>query len=53
MRENTDFSILLTVLGIAAFVYQGVTFKTREKALDLGSLQITTKKTRNIPIPQA
>jgi uncharacterized membrane protein YidH (DUF202 family) len=50
MRQNTLFAILLIVLGIAALAYQGITFKTREKAVDLGPVQVTTEKTRNIPI---
>ena len=50
MKQNTIIAILLIALGIAAFAYQGVTFKTREKAVDLGSLQVTTERTRNIPI---
>ena len=50
MRQNTYFAILLIMLGVAAFFYQGITYKTREKAVDLGPLQVTTEKTRNIPI---
>ena len=51
MRQSTIFAILLIVLGIAAFAYQGINFKTREKAVDLGPVQVTTEKTRNIPLP--
>jgi len=51
MKQNTMFAILLIGLGIAAFSYQGITYKTREKAVDLGSLQVTTEKTKSIPIP--
>ena len=51
MKQNTLFAILLIAFGIAALAYQGITFKTREKALDLGSLQVTTEKTKNIPLP--
>ena len=51
MRQNTIFAVLLIALGIVAFTYQGITYKTREKAVDLGSLQVTTEKTKNIPIP--
>ena len=50
MRQSTIFAVLLIVLGVAAFAYQGITYKTREKAVDLGSLQVTTEKTKNIPI---
>ena len=51
MRQNTIWALLLIALGIAAFAYQGISVKTREKAVDLGSLQVTTERTRNIPIP--
>lgn len=51
MRQNTIIAIVLIVLGIAAFTYQGITFKHREKAVDLGSVQVTTERTKNIPIP--
>ena len=51
MRASMISAILLIVLGIAAFAYEGITYKTREKAVDLGPLQVTTEKTKNIPIP--
>lgn len=51
MRQATIWAILLIVIGVVAFAYQGISFKTREKAVDLGPLQMTTEKTRNIPIP--
>ncbi len=51
MKQNTIFAVLLIALGIAAFTYQGITYKTREKAVDLGALQVTTETTKNIPIP--
>jgi cytochrome c oxidase assembly factor CtaG len=51
MKQNTILAAVLIVLGIAAFTYQGISYKTREKAIDLGSLQVTTEKTKNIPIP--
>lgn len=51
MRQNTIIGILLIVIGIAAFTYQGITYKTREKAIDLGSVQVTTETTKRMPIP--
>ena len=51
MKQNTIFAVLLIALGIVSFAYQGITYKTREKAVDLGSLQVTTEKTKNIPLP--
>ena len=51
MKQNTILAVLLIVLGVASFAYQGIHYKTREKAIELGSLQVTTEKTKNIPIP--
>jgi hypothetical protein len=51
MKQNTIVAFVLILLGVAAFTYQGITYKTREKAVDLGSLQVTTEKTKHIPIP--
>ena len=49
-KQNTLFAFLLIALGIAAFAYQGITYKTREKAVDISSLQVATEKTKHIPI---
>ena len=50
MKTNTIFALLLIGIGIAAFAYQGITYKTREKTVDLGSVQVTTEKTNHIPV---
>lgn len=43
--------ILLIVLGIAALVFQGITYTSREKVIDLGPIQATTKEKKTIPLP--
>lgn len=43
-------SILLVILGVLALTYQGISYTTSEKALDLGPLQITTERTHTIPV---
>ncbi len=43
-------SIILIILGVLALTYQGITYTTSEKALDLGPLQITTERTHTIPV---
>ena len=43
--------IILIVMGILAFAYQGITFTTREKVVDLGPIHMTAEKTRTIPLP--
>jgi hypothetical protein len=50
MKNYTWIGFILVGLGIAAFVYQGNTYTTREKAFELGSLQVTTERTHKIPV---
>jgi hypothetical protein len=50
MKNYTWIGCVLIGLAIAAFFYQGNTYTTREKAFELGSLQVTTEKTHRIPV---
>jgi hypothetical protein len=43
--------IALIGLGLIALVYQGITYTTRERVVDLGPLKITAEKERTIPLP--
>ena len=43
--------ILLIILGIVAFAYQGITYTSREKVIDVGSVEVTANKTNTIPLP--
>jgi uncharacterized membrane protein YidH (DUF202 family) len=51
MKTNQLLGIVLIVLGVVAFAYQGITYTSREKTIDLGPLQVTTERTRRIPLP--
>jgi hypothetical protein len=51
MRTTTLLAIVLIVIGIVAFGYQGITYSTRENVVDLGPLKVTTEKTKTIPLP--
>ena len=42
---------LLIIIGIIAFSYQGFTYTTTEKAVDLGPIQVTTEKEHTLPLP--
>lgn len=50
MKSKMLLGIVLLLIGVAALAYEGVTYRTREKAIDLGPLQVTTERTRNIPL---
>lgn len=52
MRINpiTLVGIALIVLGIVAFTYQGITYTSREKIIDIGPLQATAETQKTIPL---
>jgi uncharacterized membrane protein HdeD (DUF308 family) len=43
--------IVLIVLGIIALAYQGITYTTHKKVLDIGPIQATKEEHNTIPIP--
>jgi uncharacterized membrane protein len=51
MKTYTLIGIILIVIGIVAFAYQGITYTTREKVVDIGPIQMTADKTKTIPLP--
>lgn len=51
MKSQTILAVVLIAIGIIAFGYQGITYTTREKAVDLGPIQITAEKTHTLPLP--
>jgi hypothetical protein len=51
MNPKVIIAIILIVLGIAAFAYQGITYTTREKVVDVGPIQLTAEKTKTFPLP--
>jgi uncharacterized membrane protein len=51
MKTNMLIGIILIVIGIIAFAYQGITYTTREKVVDIGPIQVSADKTKTIPLP--
>ena len=51
MKITTLIAIILIAIGVVAFGYQGITYTTREKVVDIGPLEMTADKTRTIPLP--
>jgi hypothetical protein len=51
MKTSILLAVILIVIGIAAFGYQGISYTTREKVVDIGPLTVTAEKTRTIPLP--
>ncbi|OKY75556.1 MAG: DUF3185 domain-containing protein [Desulfobulbaceae bacterium DB1] len=51
MKSYTLVAVILIALGIVAFAYQGITYTTREKVVDLGPIQMTAETTKTFPLP--
>lgn len=51
MKTSILFGIILVVIGVVSFAYQGITYTTREKVVDIGSLHVTAEKTNTFPLP--
>ena len=51
MKAATLIGILLIVFGIGALAYQGFSYESEEKILDIGPLQATRETTKTIPLP--
>ena len=50
MKTYTLTGIILIVIGIVAFAYQGITYTTREKVVDIGPMHMTAERTRTLPL---
>jgi hypothetical protein len=43
--------IVLIVLGIISFAYQGISFTKKEKIIDIGPIEATKEDKKTIPLP--
>jgi uncharacterized membrane protein HdeD (DUF308 family) len=43
--------IVLIVIGIIALAYQGITYTTHKKVLDIGPIQATKEEHHTVPLP--
>lgn len=50
MKSYMLIGIILIVVGIASFAYQGITYTTRENVMDIGPIHMTADKTKTIPL---
>ena len=51
MKTTAIVGIALIILGVISLTYQGITYTTHKKVLDLGPLQATTEEKNTIPLP--
>jgi len=51
MKTSRVFAIVLMAVGFLALAYQGFTYTTREKVVDIGPVHVTKEKTKTLPLP--
>ena len=50
MKPIMLIGIVLIVLGVVALAYQGITYTSREKIIDIGPIHATADTKKTIPI---
>jgi hypothetical protein len=51
MKPASIVGILLIIVGVIAFGYQGISYTTQKKVLDVGPIQATKEEHHTIPLP--
>ena len=51
MKPIMLVGVICIVLGLVALIYQGITYTTREKVIDVGPVQVTAEKEHAIWLP--
>lgn len=51
MKPLTIVGIILIAIGVVALAYQGISYTTTEKVVDIGPLKVETKTEKTIPLP--
>jgi hypothetical protein len=51
MKSSSLVGILLIIFGAIALAYQGITYTTHKKVLDIGPIQATKEEHKTIPLP--
>ena len=52
MKAATIVGIILIVLGVLGFIYKGISYTETEEVVDLGPIEVESKETETIPIPE-
>jgi hypothetical protein len=51
MKPLAVIGAVLIVIGLAALVYQGITYTTRETVIDIGPVHATANREKTLPLP--
>jgi hypothetical protein len=53
MKASMVVGIILIIIGVIALGYEGISYTTREKVVDIGPLQASVEKKKTIPLSPA
>jgi uncharacterized membrane protein len=51
MKAGSLVGLILIIFGVLALVYQGFTYTTHKKVLDVGPIQATKEEQKTVPLP--
>ena len=51
MKGTWLLGLALIALGVIALVYQGITYTTHKKVVDIGPIEATKEEHKTIPLP--
>jgi hypothetical protein len=51
MKPAVVIGIILIVIGVIALAWQGITYTTTERVVDLGPLKVEAQQEKTIPLP--
>jgi hypothetical protein len=51
MSGKSISGIILVAIGLIALAYQGISYTTKKKVIDLGPIQATKEERHTIPLP--
>lgn len=51
MNTAQIVGIVLIIIGVLALIFEGVEYTTEETILDVGPIEATAERTREVPLP--
>jgi uncharacterized membrane protein HdeD (DUF308 family) len=51
MKPAVVIGVILIVIGVVSLAYQGISYTSKEKVVDLGPLKVETEREKTIPLP--
>ena len=51
MKTSLIVGIVLILLGVVSLAYQGITFTSKEKIVDIGPIEASKETKNRIPLP--